>query len=213
MDCPNGYFPFSLNVKENANLRFLRQKSRCESTKERLILQPVTSMRADWSFVFVGFANTRSKRISFSPPDLIEKQRDGSPLQSLQHRSARWFVRSTRQTENRDRADEMIDVDHLERVLLDHEKGKRHQALLNARDKFEKAQNASVYISRLQPQHDEQIFRTYFSQFGSIKNCFVDKEKVRRKGKKRDRRRISSCFFSTSTRSSNSIRRNRQRSV
>ena len=50
--------------------------------------------------------------------------------------------------------------------------------MITARERFEKSQNASIYISRIKGEHDEQIFRNYFSRFGSIKNCFIDKEKV-----------------------------------
>ncbi|CAM4749946.1 unnamed protein product [Rotaria magnacalcarata] len=64
-----------------------------------------------------------------------------------------------------------------ERVLADHTKGKRHQALLNARERFETSQNSSIYVSRIKPEHDENILKTYFSRFGQIKNAFIDKEK------------------------------------
>ncbi|CAF2465536.1 unnamed protein product [Rotaria sp. Silwood2] len=64
-----------------------------------------------------------------------------------------------------------------EHVLADHTKGKRHQALLNARERFEISQNSSIYISRIKPEHDENILKDYFSRFGQIKNCFIDKEK------------------------------------
>ena len=66
-----------------------------------------------------------------------------------------------------------------ERVLADHTNGKRHQALLSARQRFETGQNASIYVTRIKPQHDQIILQDYFSRFGSIKNCFIDKEKVR----------------------------------
>lgn len=66
-----------------------------------------------------------------------------------------------------------------ERVLADHTNGKRHQALLSARQRFETSQNASIYVTRIKPQHDPIILKDYFSRFGSIKNCFIDKEKVR----------------------------------
>lgn len=56
--------------------------------------------------------------------------------------------------------------------------GKRHQALLNARDRFENSQNSSIYVTRIKPEHDENILKNYFSRFGPVKNCFVDKEKV-----------------------------------
>ncbi|CAF0939318.1 unnamed protein product [Rotaria sordida] len=64
-----------------------------------------------------------------------------------------------------------------EHVLADHTKGKRHQALLNARGRFEISQNSSIYVSRIKPEHDENILKDYFSHFGQIKNCFIDKEK------------------------------------
>jgi len=66
-----------------------------------------------------------------------------------------------------------------EHVLADHTNGKRHQALLLARERFESSQNSSIYVTRIKREHDETILRTYFSRFGSIKNCFIDKEKVR----------------------------------
>jgi RNA recognition motif-containing protein len=66
----------------------------------------------------------------------------------------------------------------LEHVLADHTNGKRHQALLTARQRFETSQNASIYITRIKPEHDEIILKNYFSRFGEIKNCFIDKEKV-----------------------------------
>jgi len=65
-----------------------------------------------------------------------------------------------------------------EHVLIEHTNGKRHQALLTARERFEISQNSSIYVTRIKPEHDEIILKTYFSQFGQIKNCFIDKEKV-----------------------------------
>jgi hypothetical protein len=50
--------------------------------------------------------------------------------------------------------------------------------LLNARGRFESSQNSSIYVSRIKPEHDENILKKYFSRFGQIKNCFLDKEKV-----------------------------------
>ncbi|CAF0947367.1 unnamed protein product [Rotaria sp. Silwood1] len=64
-----------------------------------------------------------------------------------------------------------------EHVLADHTKGKRHQALLNARERYESSQNSSIYVSRIKSEHDENILKEYFSRFGQIKNCFIDKEK------------------------------------
>jgi RNA recognition motif-containing protein len=66
----------------------------------------------------------------------------------------------------------------LEHVLADHTNGKRHQALLTARERFETSQNSSIYVTRIKPEHDETILKNYFSRFGQIKNCFIDKEKV-----------------------------------
>ena len=65
-----------------------------------------------------------------------------------------------------------------EHVLADHRNGKRHQALLTARERFETSQNASIYITRIKPEHDQNLLKDYFSRFGEIKNCFIDKEKV-----------------------------------
>ncbi|UJR23045.1 hypothetical protein I4U23_026071 [Adineta vaga] len=64
-----------------------------------------------------------------------------------------------------------------EHVLADHNNGKRHQALLTARQRFESSQNSSIYVTRFKPEHDEALLKNYFSRFGSIKNCFLDKEK------------------------------------
>ncbi|CAF1170292.1 unnamed protein product [Adineta ricciae] len=64
-----------------------------------------------------------------------------------------------------------------EHVLADHNNGKRHQALLTARERFETSQNSSIYVTRIKADHDETTLKTYFSRFGSIKNCFLDKEK------------------------------------
>ena len=51
---------------------------------------------------------------------------------------------------------------------------------MSARQRFETSQNSSVYISRIKAEHDDQILKNYFSRFGSIRNCFIDKEKVSR---------------------------------
>jgi RNA recognition motif-containing protein len=66
----------------------------------------------------------------------------------------------------------------LEHVLVEHKNGKRHQALLTARERFETSQNSSIYITRIKPEHNETILKDFFSRFGEIKNCFIDKEKV-----------------------------------
>ncbi|CAF1396654.1 unnamed protein product [Adineta steineri] len=64
-----------------------------------------------------------------------------------------------------------------EHVLADHTNGKRHQALLTARERFETSQQSSIYVSNIKREHDVNLLKDYFSRFGQIKNCFIDKEK------------------------------------
>lgn len=100
-----------------------------------------------------------------------------------------------------------------ERVLVDHTNGKRHQALLTARERFENSQNASVFVSRIKPEHTEELLKGYFVQFGAIKNCFVDKEKVSLHACVHRWNLVSLCLRSTSMRSLNTSTLNQRRNA
>ncbi|CAF1019761.1 unnamed protein product [Didymodactylos carnosus] len=63
------------------------------------------------------------------------------------------------------------------RVLAEHDKGKKHQAIVAARQRYEYSQLSSIYVSRIKQEHNDEQLKNYFSQFGSINNCFMDKEK------------------------------------